>query len=88
MSDNSMPVSNENLPVQPIQPEQPKREFLSDSDNRILDMVKMKKALAHSQAETADLLYNNVVLQLTIKYSLTEKDSLTDAGEILRNSKK
>jgi hypothetical protein len=71
-----------------------KKEFLSGEDKHALDLVKMKKALALANAEkalaqneAAELYYNNLVLQLTFKYSLKEKDSITEQGEIVRSSK-
>lgn len=70
-----------------------KKEFLSDQDKHALDLVKMKKALALANAEkalaqneSAELQYNNLVLQLTFKYSLKEKDVITEQGEIKRGA--
>ncbi len=70
------------------------KEFLADADKSILDLVKMQRTVAVAQAEkalaqneTAELRYNNVVLQLTMKYGLSGNDTITEQGEILRNSK-
>lgn len=71
------------------------KEFLSEQDKHILDLVKMKRALAVANAEkalaqneTAEMAYNNLVLQLTFKYGLKEKDLITEAGEIVRGGLK
>lgn len=69
------------------------KEFLSEQDKHALDLVKMKMALALANAEkalaqneTAKITYENLVLQLTFKYSLKEKDIITEQGEIIRKS--
>lgn len=78
----------------PKEPTTESREFLSEQDKHALDLVKMKKALALANAEkalaqneAAELQYNNLVLQLTFKYSLKEKDVITEQGEIKRGSR-
>jgi hypothetical protein len=70
------------------------KEFLSDQDKHALDLVKMRKALALANAEkalaqneSAELQYNNVVLQLSFKYGLKEKDVITEQGEIKRGAR-
>lgn len=63
-----------------------KPEFISDEDRHTLDMIKMKRALAIANAEKSELAYSNLVLQLTLKYSLKEKDVITEQGEILRGT--
>ena len=67
------------------------KEFLTDADKHTLDMIKMKRQLALANAEKAlaqneasELTYTNLVLQLTFKYSLKEKDQITEQGEIIR----
>lgn len=50
--------------------------------NRKTALAQAEKALA--QNETADLAYKYVVLQLYMKYGLTEADAITEAGEIVR----
>lgn len=73
---------------------EPQKEFLSDQDKHALDLVKMRKALALANAEkalaqneSAELQYNNVVLQLSFKYGLKEKDVITEQGEIKRGAR-
>lgn len=86
----SLYMATENLPVETGA----QKEFLSDQDKHALDLVKMKRALALANAEkalaqneSAELQYNNLVLQLTLKYSLNEKDLITEQGEIVRGKK-
>jgi hypothetical protein len=62
-------------------------EKLSDEDRHVLDMEKMKRELALTKATMADTAYNNLVLQLAMKYHLTEGDTISDAGEITRKVK-
>ncbi len=73
-------MSGENVPVEVS------KEFLTDSDRHTLDSIKLKRALAIANAEKAELMYSNLVLQLTLKYSLKEKDAITEQGEILRGA--
>lgn len=61
-------------------------EKLSVEDRHLLDMEKMKKELALTHARMADTSYNNVVLQLAIKYKLNEGDVIGDTGEITRKT--
>ena len=51
--------------------------------NRKTALANAEKALA--QNETADLAYKYVVLQLYMKYGLTEADAITEGGEIIKN---
>lgn len=69
------------------------KEFLSEQDKQVLDTAKFRRALAQANAEkaiaqneVAELQYNNIVLQLTFKYNLKEKDLITEQGEIKRNA--
>lgn len=64
---------------------------LSDVDRMALELAKSRRqtvlaeaktALAHN--ENAELAYKYVVLQLYMKYGLTEADAITEAGEIKR----
>jgi hypothetical protein len=50
--------------------------------NRKVTLANAEKALA--QNETSELAYKYVVLQLYMKYGLTEVDAISEAGEILR----
>lgn len=69
------------------------KEFLSEQDKSALDNAKFKKTLALANAEkalaqneAAGLLFDNLILQLTIKYGLKEKDIITEQGEIVRGN--
>lgn len=62
------------------------KEFISDDDKRVLDNVRMRRALLLAQAENAELTCSNIVLQLTIKYKLNDTDVITDQGEIIRKT--
>lgn len=50
--------------------------------NRKTVLAQAEKALA--QNETAEIAYKYVVLQLYMKYGLTEADAISENGEILR----
>jgi hypothetical protein len=69
-------------------------EKLSDTDKSNLDLVRMKRELALAnaktalaQSETAQVSYDNIILQLAMKYKLVDGDVISDAGEIQRKSK-
>jgi hypothetical protein len=64
----------------------PINEKLTTEDKHLLDMERMRKELALSHARNADTAYNNVVLQLALKYKLVEGDSISDEGEIVRKT--
>jgi hypothetical protein len=56
-------------------------ETLSESDKGLVDNIKLKRELALervknalSQSENAELSYNNIILQLALKYNLKEGD--------------
>lgn len=51
--------------------------------NRKTAVANAEKALA--QNETAELAYKYVVLQLYMKYKLTEMDAINEAGDIILN---
>jgi len=50
--------------------------------NRKVALANAEKALA--QNETSELAYKYMVLQLYMKYGLTEADAITEAGEIIK----
>ncbi len=50
--------------------------------NRRTVLAQAEKALA--QNETAELAYKYVVLQLYMKYGLTDADAINESGEIMR----
>lgn len=69
----------------------PAPEKLSDVDRLALELAKQQKqtALAEAKAalannEKSDLAYKYVVLQLYMKYGLTEADAISENGEIIR----
>lgn len=67
-------------------------EKLSESDRLALELAKSKRQIALAEAKTAlannenaELSYKYVVLQLYMKYGLTERDAISEAGEILKD---
>ena len=77
--------------IAPVREEFVQPERLLDADKMILDTAKTKKELALTQAklalsqnETANLAYDNIVLQLAMKYQLKEGDVIEEAGTIIR----
>ena len=64
--------------------EQTDTEKLSEQDFHTLEMARMKRALGQSQLDTLNILYENVMLQVSIKYRLTDKDQINERGEIVR----
>lgn len=75
-------MSGENIQVD----ETIHKEFINDADKYALDLIKLHRALAKANVDKTELTYNNLVLQLTLKYSLKDRDSITEQGEILRGS--
>lgn len=78
---------NEKLDVQVV-------EKITDMDKATLDATKMKRELALAnarasvaQSETAELAYNNTILQLAIKYKLIDGDIINEDGAIQRKTK-
>ncbi len=69
----------------------PTPEKMANSDVLALELAKAKKQVAVAEAKTAlannenaELHYKYVVLQLYMKYGLTEADAITETGEIHR----
>jgi hypothetical protein len=69
----------------------PMVDQLQDVDRMALELAKSKRMVALAQAEkalaqneTADVSYKYVVLQLYMKYGLTEADAIDESGKILR----
>src|SRR6185436_5942052 len=65
---------------------------LQEVDRLVLEVAKANKktALAYAekalaQNETAELAYKYVVIQLYMKYNLTEADAINEFGEIIKN---
>ena len=61
-------------------------ERLSESDNSSLLLSKVKAELAVEKAKAAQLSYDNIVLQLALKYKLTDGDIIGDDGVIQRKA--
>jgi len=79
----------------PIELPNLQKERLQETDRMALELSKAnrKTALANAekaiaQNETAELAYKYVVLQLYMKYGLTEQDAISEQGEILRGGAK
>ena len=67
------------------------KEKLSDMDNLQLELAKSRSQTALANAKTAiadnqvaELNFKNIVLQLYMKYGLTQADAINEQGEILR----
>ena len=80
----NMQSANSNLPIQ--------KPRISEQDRMALEVAKANKKTAIAQAEkaiaqndTAELAYKYTVLQIYMKYGLTEADALTEGGEIIKN---
>jgi hypothetical protein len=79
-------------PAMPDPPAAPApTERLMDIDRMALELAKSKRQTALAEAKTAlannenaELSYKYVVLQLYMKYGLTEADAISEAGEVLR----
>lgn len=68
-------------------------EKMAEVDRMALELAKSKRQVALAEAKTAlannenaELQYKYVVLQLYMKYGLTEADAITEAGEIRRGA--
>lgn len=66
-------------------------ERLAEVDRLALELAKSNRRTVLAQAEralaqneTAELAYKYVVLQLYMKYGLTDADAISEAGEIMR----
>jgi hypothetical protein len=66
-------------------------EKLSDIDRMAIELAKTNRKLALCQAEkalaqheTAEVSYKYVVLQVYMKYGLSESDAIDENGNILR----
>lgn len=77
------------LQEEPAAPALPER--LLETDRLALELAKSKRQTALAEAKTAlannenaELSYKYVVLQLYMKYGLSERDAVSEAGEILR----
>lgn len=65
---------------------------LLDIDRMALELARQQRATALAEARTAlaqnekaELAYKYVVLQLYMKYGLTDADAISESGEIVKN---
>jgi hypothetical protein len=78
------------VPAPPVEVAPPPTPRLSDVDRMALELAKSKRQTALAEAKTAlanndnaELSYKYVVLQLYMKYGLTERDALGENGDII-----
>ena len=78
------------VPVEVPAPPPAEVPKLQEADRLALELAKSKRQTALAEAKTAlannenaELAYKYVVLQLYMKYGLTERDAISEAGEIL-----
>lgn len=71
--------------------EKKETEKMSETDRLALELAKSRKQTSQvsvekavAQHETSEIAYKYVVLQLYMKYKLTEEDALNESGEIIR----
>lgn len=67
------------------------QEKISEVDRLAMELAKSKRETALAEAKTAlannekaDLAYRYVVLQIYMKYKMTDQDALSESGEIVR----
>lgn len=65
---------------------------IDELDRMALELAKSRRQTALAEAktalaqnETAEMAYKYVVLQIYMKYGLTEADALNENGEIIKN---
>lgn len=70
----------------------PQAPRLSDVDRMALELARQRRQTALAEAKTAlaqnenaELAYKYVVLQLYMKYGLTDADAISETGEIVKN---
>jgi hypothetical protein len=66
--------------------------FLAEVDKMALDLAKERRKTALAEAKTAlannekaELTFKYVVLQLYMKYGLTDRDAISEQGEIVKD---
>lgn len=71
--------------------DQPAKLFLSEVDRMALDLSKEQRKTAVAEAKTAlannekaELHFKYIVLQLYMKYGLTDQDAISEQGEIIK----
>lgn len=89
-----VPATVQTVP-QPTMLQQPVKvemvERLTEADKAVLDLAKSKRETALekaktalAQSEVAELAYNNVILQLALRYHLVDGDVINEDGTIKR----
>lgn len=80
----SLPLELKSARVEPAR--------LHEVDRMALELAKSKRQTALAEAKTAlannenaELAYKYVVLQLYMKYGLTDRDAISEAGEIIKD---
>jgi len=78
--------------VELVAPEPAPNPRLGDVDRMALELAKSKRQTALAEAKTAlaqnenaELAYKYVVLQLYMKYGLSERDAINENGEIIKD---
>lgn len=81
----------ENSSMPEVVAEAPATEKMDETDRLSLELAKTNRKLALAEAQTAlaknenaELAYKYLVIQIYMKYGLTEKDAITESGEIRR----
>lgn len=76
----------------PVPPPPVPNPRLADMDRMALELAKSKRQTALAEAKTAlannenaELSYKYVVLQLYMKYGLTERDAISENGDIIKD---
>lgn len=86
------PVTANGVPVGSVVPMPvPPTPRLSDVDRMALELARQRRQTALAEAKTAlaqnenaELAYKYVVLQLYMKYGLTDADAISESGEIVK----
>ncbi len=87
------PTANANgVPLGSVVPMPVQSPRLSDVDRMALELARQRRQTALAEAKTAlaqnenaELAYKYVVLQLYMKYGLTDADAISETGEIVKN---
>lgn len=84
------PVPNSTPAV--VAPTAAPKMFLLEADKLALDLAKEQRKTALAEAKTAlannekaELSFKYVVLQLYMKYGLTDRDAISEQGEIIKD---
>ena len=91
--ETNAPVANANgVPLGSVVPVPvPPTQRLSDVDRMALELARQRRQTALAEAKTAlaqnenaELAYKYVILQLYMKYGLTDADAISESGEIVK----